>query len=75
MNIIKKHDLNEEEYPKNAWEIWVTQNNYDREEKEVWICLKNEGCEVETWINKGKEYVLDYIKKNEIDITAGLVIS
>jgi hypothetical protein len=70
----KLKGLNEEEYPKDAWTIWVTQNGCDRIEKNIWISLCNEGSAEDEWVDgEEKEKILNYIKDNGIVEKASFV--
>jgi len=70
-----KYGLETEVYPKDAWAIWVSQNDYDRLKKNVGIALCNEGLEsVIELTEKEKEYVLQYIKDNNLDKEANFIL-
>lgn len=63
----KLKGLNEEECPKDAWTVWVTQNDEDRKEKSVWVSLCNEGIPEDEYVEgKEKEMILQYVRSNEV---------
>lgn len=71
----EENNLDKEEYPENAWCLYVTQENEDRETGGLWIDITNEGMPTEFELDAGEEnMVIDYIKNNRIDIDAGIVL-
>jgi hypothetical protein len=67
------HDIDPDEYHENMWEVWVTQNDYDKSQKLVGVTLRNVGefCPLD---GEDKELILQYVKDNALDTRAGFVL-
>lgn len=69
------YNVDEKEYPKDAWSLICLQEPEDRENGVLWFDLYNKGLERDFVLDVDeRELVLRYIKENNLDIEYDLKI-
>lgn len=73
-----KYGIDKEDYPKDAWTLFVTQNDNDRMENQITMSLANEGFDCSRKIQLSdveKEMVFNFIKENQFDVLTKIMVN